>query len=173
MRTDKEKDPKRILAVLSRGLTRYGRISARQNRVCPCQPMVRSKTGKTVQPVWTAPQKYDLFKLYSARKAKIYSALLLPPFAVVCWRAFFRRTPWMIKRARPAARQRHTCRRSHMYQRRPCVLTWSHSESVKRLVSSERLMNARPFESVSSSRIRDLARGSLGVHILLCLGYRR
>ena len=34
------KDPKRILAVLSRGLTQYGRISARQNRVCPCQPMV-------------------------------------------------------------------------------------------------------------------------------------
>ena len=32
----------------------------------------------------------------------------------------------------------------------PCVLTWSHSESVKRLVSSERLMNARPFESVST-----------------------
>ena len=41
------KDPKRILAVLSRGLTRYGRISARQNRVCPCQPMVQlpSKTA--------------------------------------------------------------------------------------------------------------------------------
>ena len=30
------KDPQRILAVLSRGLTQYGRISARQNRVCPC-----------------------------------------------------------------------------------------------------------------------------------------
>jgi len=34
------KDPQRILAVLSRGLTQYGRISARQNRVCPCQAMV-------------------------------------------------------------------------------------------------------------------------------------
>ena len=34
------KDPQRILAVLSRGLTQYGRISARQNRVCPCQSMV-------------------------------------------------------------------------------------------------------------------------------------
>ena len=30
------KDPQRILAVLSRGLTQYGLISARQNRVCPC-----------------------------------------------------------------------------------------------------------------------------------------
>lgn len=28
-------------AVLSRGLTQYGRISARQNRVCPCRSMVR------------------------------------------------------------------------------------------------------------------------------------
>jgi hypothetical protein len=34
------KDPQRILAVLSRGLTQYGHISARQNRVCPCQSMV-------------------------------------------------------------------------------------------------------------------------------------
>ena len=34
------KGPQRILAVLSRGLTQYGRISARQNRVCPCQSMV-------------------------------------------------------------------------------------------------------------------------------------
>ena len=37
-----EKGPQRILAVLSRGLTQYGRISARQNRVCPCRSMVRS-----------------------------------------------------------------------------------------------------------------------------------
>ena len=36
------KGPQRILAVLSRGLTQYGRISARQNRVCPCQSMVIS-----------------------------------------------------------------------------------------------------------------------------------
>ena len=36
------KGPQRILAVLSRGLTQYGRISARQNRVCPCRSMVRS-----------------------------------------------------------------------------------------------------------------------------------
>ena len=36
------KDPQRILAVLSRGLTQYGHISARQNRVCPCQAMVLS-----------------------------------------------------------------------------------------------------------------------------------
>ena len=34
------KGPQRILAVLSRGLTQYGRISARQNRICPCQAMV-------------------------------------------------------------------------------------------------------------------------------------
>ena len=34
------KGPQRILAVLSRDLTQYGRISARQNRVCPCQSMV-------------------------------------------------------------------------------------------------------------------------------------
>ena len=31
------KRPKRILAVLSRALKKYGRISARQNRVCPYQ----------------------------------------------------------------------------------------------------------------------------------------
>ncbi len=37
------KDPQGILAVFSRGLTRYGRISARQNRVCPCQSMVNRK----------------------------------------------------------------------------------------------------------------------------------
>ena len=36
------KDPQGILAVLPRGLTQYGRISARQNRVCPCQSMVRN-----------------------------------------------------------------------------------------------------------------------------------
>ena len=29
-----------ILAEFPRGPTRYGRISARQNRVCPCQSMV-------------------------------------------------------------------------------------------------------------------------------------
>ncbi|MDR3896843.1 MAG: hypothetical protein Q3X80_07265, partial [Oscillospiraceae bacterium] len=34
------KDPQGILAVLPRVLTQYGRISARQNRVCPCQLMV-------------------------------------------------------------------------------------------------------------------------------------
>ena len=34
------KGPQRILAVLSRGLTQYGRISARQNHICPCQAMV-------------------------------------------------------------------------------------------------------------------------------------
>ena len=37
---DKKRDPQRILAVLSRGLTQYGRISERQNRVFPCQSMV-------------------------------------------------------------------------------------------------------------------------------------
>ena len=34
--------PAENTAVLSRDLTRYGRISARQNRVCPCQSMVPS-----------------------------------------------------------------------------------------------------------------------------------
>ena len=34
------KDPQRILGALSRGLTLYGRISARKNRVCPCKSMV-------------------------------------------------------------------------------------------------------------------------------------
>ena len=38
---DKER-PAENTAVLSRDLTRYGRISARQNRVCPCQSMVVS-----------------------------------------------------------------------------------------------------------------------------------
>ena len=36
---DKER-PAENTAVLSRDLTQYGRISARQNRVCPCQSMV-------------------------------------------------------------------------------------------------------------------------------------
>ena len=41
---DKER-PAENSDVLSRDLTRYGRISARQNRVCPCQPMaLRSHT---------------------------------------------------------------------------------------------------------------------------------
>ena len=40
------KGPQRILAVLSRGLTQYGRISARQNRVCPCQSMVSYLSNK-------------------------------------------------------------------------------------------------------------------------------
>ena len=34
------KGPQKILIVLSRDLTLYGPISARQNRVCPCQAMV-------------------------------------------------------------------------------------------------------------------------------------
>jgi len=38
---DKER-PAENTAVLSRDLTRYGCISARQNRVCPCQSMVVS-----------------------------------------------------------------------------------------------------------------------------------
>ena len=42
MRPDKER-PVENTAVLSRDLTPYGRISARQNRVCPCQPMVESE----------------------------------------------------------------------------------------------------------------------------------
>ena len=35
-----EKRPAGNTAVLSRGLTKYERISSRQNRVCPCQAMV-------------------------------------------------------------------------------------------------------------------------------------
>ena len=37
------KGPQKILVVLSRDLTLYGPISARQNRVCPCQAMVTSE----------------------------------------------------------------------------------------------------------------------------------
>ena len=40
MRPDKER-PAENTIVLSRDLTLYGPISARQNRVCPCQAMVR------------------------------------------------------------------------------------------------------------------------------------
>ena len=36
------KSPQAILCVLARALKRHGRISARQNRVCPCQPRVLS-----------------------------------------------------------------------------------------------------------------------------------
>ena len=35
------KRPQRILCVFSRALTRYEGISARQNRVCPCQPTLK------------------------------------------------------------------------------------------------------------------------------------
>ena len=35
------KSPQRILCVFSRALTQYERISARQNRVCPCQSTQR------------------------------------------------------------------------------------------------------------------------------------
>ena len=35
------KSPRAILCVLARALRRHGRFSARQNRVCPCQLMVR------------------------------------------------------------------------------------------------------------------------------------
>ena len=45
---DKER-PAENTAVLSRGLTRYGRISARQNRACPCQSMVQSATRSESQ----------------------------------------------------------------------------------------------------------------------------
>ena len=38
------KRPQRILAVLSRTLKKYGRISARQNRVSPCQPILSVRT---------------------------------------------------------------------------------------------------------------------------------
>ena len=40
------KDPQGILAVFPRCLTRYGRISARQNHVCPCQSMVPYLSNK-------------------------------------------------------------------------------------------------------------------------------
>ena len=42
------KDPQGILAVLPRGLTQYGRISARQNRVCPCRLMVSKDNENNV-----------------------------------------------------------------------------------------------------------------------------
>ena len=45
------KGPQRILAVLSRALTQYGRISARQNRVCPCHSMVPNQRQRRTP--WT------------------------------------------------------------------------------------------------------------------------
>ena len=54
------KDPQVILAVLPRGLTQYGRISARQNRVCPCQPMVSYADGAK-QSVAFATDCFDNF----------------------------------------------------------------------------------------------------------------
>ena len=41
MLADKEKSPQRILCVFSRALTQYEGISARQNRVGPCQSALR------------------------------------------------------------------------------------------------------------------------------------
>ncbi len=54
------KDPQRILAVLSRGLTQYGRISARQNRVCPCQSMVTSSVGGDRHAPLSPPTAYSI-----------------------------------------------------------------------------------------------------------------
>lgn len=67
---------------------------------------VRSKNMKTVQPVWTAPQKYDLFNLYSARKAKIYLLYcfhLLQRFAM----RFFRLALWITKYAASSTTTAH------------------------------------------------------------------
>ena len=54
------KGPQVILAVLPRGLTQYGRISARQNRVCPCQPMV-SYADDAKRSVANATDRFDNF----------------------------------------------------------------------------------------------------------------
>lgn len=62
---------------------------------------------------------------------------------------FFRRALCMIKYAASSTTTAHMQTIAYV-STLPCVLAWSHSESVKRLVSSERLMNARPFASVSS-----------------------
>ena len=50
-----------ILAVLPKGLTRYGRISARQNRVCPCQSMVSAENGHKMLHFGEQEQRYDPF----------------------------------------------------------------------------------------------------------------
>ena len=47
MRTDKERPEENTCRIVM-GASRYGRISARQNRVCPCQPMVSSGMGLTL-----------------------------------------------------------------------------------------------------------------------------
>ena len=51
------KGPQRILAVLSRGLTQYGRISARQNRACPCQLMVHTRMDQPAAASYPSPQR--------------------------------------------------------------------------------------------------------------------
>ena len=50
-----------IIAVLPKGLTRYGRISARQNRVCPCQSMVSAENGHKMLHFGEQEQRYDPF----------------------------------------------------------------------------------------------------------------
>ena len=50
-----------IPAVLPKGLTRYGRISARQNRVCPCQSMVSAENGHKMLHFGEQEQRYDPF----------------------------------------------------------------------------------------------------------------
>ena len=45
---DKER-PAENTTVLSRGLTRYGGISVRQNRACPCQSMVAFTRKTTIE----------------------------------------------------------------------------------------------------------------------------
>ena len=46
------KRPQGILRVFPRSLRKYGRFSARQNRVCPCQPRVRKAEQKKLSKEW-------------------------------------------------------------------------------------------------------------------------
>ena len=57
------KGPQKILVVLSRDLTLYGPISARQNRVCPCQAMVmKEKTAINSRIEKALPERRLLWK---------------------------------------------------------------------------------------------------------------
>ena len=56
MLADKEKSAENTLCILKGFVTQYGGISARQNRVCPCQSTLRNAHHKF------AVNSFDIFR---------------------------------------------------------------------------------------------------------------
>ena len=105
MRTDKERPEENTCRIVEghRGMGVFlpvKTVSVLVNR------WYDQKNMKTVQPVWTAPQKYDLFNLYSARKAKIYLLYCFHRLQRFAMR-FFRLALWITKYAASSTTTAH------------------------------------------------------------------